>query len=91
MSIFDFKKKVYKNDIFCYLEESYTWSFFILIQALFVLIQVLISYPGPIFLEYFPEISGFSRIFPSFSKFFLCSQTVFPNVFDTVYANDLQV
>jgi hypothetical protein len=70
MSIFDFKKKVYKNDIFCCFEESYTWSFFILIHVLFVLIQVLISYTGPIFLEYFPEIYGFSRIFPIFSDFF---------------------
>jgi hypothetical protein len=55
---------------FVVFEESYTWPYFILIQVLFVLIQVLISYTGPIFLEYFPEISVFSRIFPIFPGFF---------------------
>ena len=90
MSIFDFKKKVCKNDIFCYLEESYTWSFFILIQALFVLIQVLISYPGPIYSAHFLKNSDFFQVFPSFSKFFLCSQAFFSNIDETVHAAALQ-
>jgi hypothetical protein len=51
----------------------------------YFLIQVLFFWH--IFQKFlvFPE---FFQVFPSFSKFFLCSQTVFPNVFDTVYAND---
>ena len=90
MSIFDFKKKVCKNDIFYYFEESYTWSFFILIQVLFVLIHVLISYPGPIFLEYFPEIYSFFQVFPTFSKFFLCSEAFFSNIAETAHAAELR-
>ena len=72
MSIFDFKKKVCKNDIFWVFFEEL--SYFNLIHILFVIIHVLFCpifvHFCPIFLANFPEISGFSRIFPSFSKFF---------------------
>jgi hypothetical protein len=65
------KKKFVKMIYFvCCFEESYTWSFFILIHVLFVLIQVLNSYTGPIFLAHFQKNPDFSRIFPNFSDFF---------------------
>ena len=67
MSIFVFKKKVCKNYIFCCFEESYTWSYFILIHVIFVLINVLFSYTGPIFLAHFQKNPGFFQIFPDFS------------------------
>ena len=51
-------------------EESYPWSYFILIQALFLLIHVLFSYPSPIFSEYFLENSEFFWLFRTFSDFF---------------------
>jgi hypothetical protein len=61
---------------FVVFEESYPWSYFILIQVLFVLIQVLFSYPGPIFSADFPENPRFFQIFPDFSGVSLCSHAI---------------
>jgi hypothetical protein len=63
----------------------------------FVLIHVLIcSYTCPflsffvlfflIFSVHFLDFPRFSRIFPDFSKFFLCSHVFFPNIAETVHA-----
>jgi len=71
---------------FVVFEESYTWSFFILIRVLFVLIQVLFSYPGPIYSAHFLKNSDFFQVFPIFPGFlqvFLMQSGVFFRMFLT--------